>query len=360
MSKSRASVTEVFICRWFSEVEILLNDYKEVLNDPERIFNMDETGMCPTTTRAVVIAEQGKPAYNVSASSDKENITILFTVNAAGEIAPSLTVFAYEPLPKNCIDKAPKGWRIGKTENGWMTSASFFEYFANIFHPYLLEKQTTFPVIVFLDEHKSHMSYHLSEFCKAKDIILVCLPPNTTHIMQPLDVAFFAPLKKMWNKVIQTWRIHHEGIGLHKFDIPTVLSDIIRRGNFVKDIQSGFKCCGLYSFDVNGFNYRKCLQQHRTASTTNINHKNHTSEPDRKYLEMLEKHIEISMLQQFKDLKTNGNVWTGDVKYQALFDTWSKVVDEVDGKIVTIRTEQSSSENSDLPILDDISDGMYK
>lgn len=201
----------------------------------------------------------------------------------------------------------------------------------------------------------------ISEFCKAKDIILVCLPPNTTHIMQPLDVAFFAPLKKMWNKSIQTWRIHHEGIDLHKFDIPAVLSDILRRENFVKDIQSGFKCCGLYPFDANSFNYKKCLQQHRTASTTNIDNENHTSELDRTHLEMLEKNIELNILQQFKDLKTNGNVWTGDVTYQALFDIWSKIVDEVDGKIVTIRTEQSLPENSDLSILDDnVLDNTYK
>lgn len=95
-------------------MEILLNDYKEVLNDPRRIFNMDETAICPTTTRAIVIAERGKPAYNVSASSDKESITTLFTVNAAGEIGPPLTVFAYERLPKNCIAKAPKGWELEK------------------------------------------------------------------------------------------------------------------------------------------------------------------------------------------------------------------------------------------------------
>lgn len=189
------------------------------------------TWMCPTTTRAIVIAERGKPAYNVSASSNKENITTLFTVNAAGEIAPPFTLFAYERLPKTCIEKAPKGWGIGKTENGWITSASFYEYFTNVFYSYLVKKQIAFPVIVFLDGHVSHISYHLSEFCKTNDIILICLPPNT-HIMQPLDVAFFTPLKKLWNKIIQTWRIHRDRNDLHKFDIPAALADIIKEKNF--------------------------------------------------------------------------------------------------------------------------------
>jgi len=45
----------------------------------------------------------------------------------------------------------------------------------------------------------------------------------------------------MWNKITQT-RFHHEKIDLHKFDIPAVLSDIIKKENFAKNIQSDFKC----------------------------------------------------------------------------------------------------------------------
>lgn len=134
---------------------------------------MDETSMWLAPKGGMVLAEKGKPTYDFSASSDKENVTTSFTVSAAGEIAPPLTVFKYERLPQACVDKAPSGWGVVKTENGWMTSAAFYEYFANIFQSYLLEKQINKPIIVFLDGHVSHMSYELSNFCKEKGIILV-------------------------------------------------------------------------------------------------------------------------------------------------------------------------------------------
>ena len=235
----------------------------EVFSDPQRVFNMDETAMCLAATGGLVIAGKGKPTYDVLANCNKENITTLFTVNAAGKIAPPLTIFKYERLPKSCIDKAPANWGIGKSESGWMTYVAFYEYFTNVFLTWILDKRITRPVIVFLDGHVSHMSYELSKFCKENEIILCWLPPNATHLMQPLDVAFFAPLKKRWQKHLKTWRINHNAYELHKMDVPAALSEIIEREDFKNTIKSGFKCCGLYPFDADGVNYEKCIQQLR-------------------------------------------------------------------------------------------------
>lgn len=96
-----------------------------------------------------------------------------------------------------------KAGGIGKTEKGWMTGEAFYEYFANVFHPYLVKEQIPLPVIVFLDGHSSHLTLHLSEFCRNNGIILVCLLPNTTHILQLLDVSVFAPLKQKWKTTVR-------------------------------------------------------------------------------------------------------------------------------------------------------------
>ena len=110
LSKTRAAVTEEFVRNWFHEVRNLLKDVLQVFDDPRRIFNMDETATFMAPKGGLVRAEKGKNTYDVSTSSDKENITTLFTVNAAGEIAPPLTVFKYERLPQACLNKAPSDW----------------------------------------------------------------------------------------------------------------------------------------------------------------------------------------------------------------------------------------------------------
>lgn len=86
---------------------------------------MDETAVYLAPKEGLVIAEKEK--YDVFTSSDKENITTLFTVNAAGEIASPLTVFKYGRLPQACLAKASPDWGIGKNENGWMTYTAFYE-----------------------------------------------------------------------------------------------------------------------------------------------------------------------------------------------------------------------------------------
>ena len=200
-----------------------------------------------------------------------------------------------------------------------MTCVTFYEYFANVFNPYLEEKQIKKPVIVFLDGHVSHMSYQLSLFCKENQIILCCLPPNATHILQPLDVSLFAPLKRNWVKFVKTWRVDHDGLDIKKFDVPAALSTIIKEKDFSKTIKAGFKSCGLFPFDPEGVNYKKCVKQKETLTLDETT--DSTEEPltKKKSLEYFENNIDIKILQQFKDLKKNNLDWNGEIEYAALF-----------------------------------------
>ena len=45
------------------------------------------------------------------------------------------------------------------------------------------------------------------------DIAFVTLVPNATHIMQPLDVAVFRPLKTQWKNVLREWRLESRQSG---------------------------------------------------------------------------------------------------------------------------------------------------
>ena len=38
---------------------------------------------------------------------------------------------------------------------------------------------------------------------RAHDIVPLCLPPHTTHYLQPLDVGIFGPLEKAYKKQLE-------------------------------------------------------------------------------------------------------------------------------------------------------------
>ena len=215
-----------------------------------------------STKTHLLIGERGKNAYEESARSNKQSITTLFAVNANGTFASSLTIFKYVRLPNSIIIAASSG--LGH----WMTAECFYEYVINVFHSLLLKEEIPLPVIVFSDGYASHFSIELSEFYSKNGIILVALFPNVTHILQPLDVAVFGPMKAKWKSFCRQWRIDHEGQEINKENVPVPLNSFIIDPSMTNNIKSGFKKTGIFPFDANSVDYTKIVK--RLAGSTAI------------------------------------------------------------------------------------------
>lgn len=77
-----------------------------------------------------------------------------------------------------------------------MTGQNFYKHITKVFYKWLLKKNIPLPVILFVDGHDSLLILlSLSEFCTEKGIIIIVLYPNATHILRPMDVLVFHPLK---------------------------------------------------------------------------------------------------------------------------------------------------------------------
>jgi len=76
-----------------------------------------------------------------------------------------------------------------------MTGENFYEYITNVLHPWVIKTKIQLPVVLYVDEHASHMTQLLSEFCFKSQIKLITLHSNSTHVIQPMDQSMFAPLK---------------------------------------------------------------------------------------------------------------------------------------------------------------------
>lgn len=271
---------------------------------------------------------KGRPqVYDESSNSDKENVTTLFTVNADGLFAPPLTIFKYERIPANVSKAAPPNWGIGKTENGWMPGKSFYEYIANVFLPFLVQSKIQLPVIVFLDGHKSHLTLHLSQFCRENKIVLVALNPNSTNILQPLDVAVFGPLKKKWKSIVRKWRMENHGKEISKADVPSALSQIISIPDMKKNIQSGFAKTGIFPFDENKVDYTKCILRKTSSCSAR---QEMDQEELNKCLQFVESKIDGELLIEFKNTKNRNHDWEGDSHALMLFDVWKSISEDAE------------------------------
>ena len=125
------------------------------MDDPSRIFNGDETGSQICTSTGPVLA--GKGTKNVYSS--KENITVMFSFLTNGKKCCPMIVYPYKRIPEKNVQSVPSEWGIARSDRGWMTCEVFYEYIANIFHPFFVSQGVIFPVVLFVDGHKSHLTY---------------------------------------------------------------------------------------------------------------------------------------------------------------------------------------------------------
>ena len=54
-----------------------------------------------------------------------------------------------------------------------------------------------------MDGHDSRRSTGFELYCKDNHIITLCMAAHSSHILQPLDVGCFGPLKKAYGREIE-------------------------------------------------------------------------------------------------------------------------------------------------------------
>ena len=99
-----------------------------------------------------------------------------------------------------------------------------------------------------MDGHESHHSTEFELFCKEHKIITLCMPSHSSHILQPLDVGCFGPLKKAYGKEIEGLmraKITH----ITKADFLPAFCIAFKAAMTEQNIQGAFRGAGLIPFD---------------------------------------------------------------------------------------------------------------
>jgi hypothetical protein len=172
---------------------------------PNDIYNCDETGMVRNTSSKYTLAKRGTKKVNITTCESRKLSTLLVCGNAAGERIPAFFVHSgmsfkldHFSIPSDCM--------VGVTETAYMNTKLFNDWFKNMFMKHIGSSR---PKMLILDSHKSHIDYELAQTAKDNGIILLALPPHTSHIFQPLDVAVFKPLKGVYKKLASEWLLNN-------------------------------------------------------------------------------------------------------------------------------------------------------
>ena len=209
---------------------------------------------CYPKSEGKVLAEVGaKDVYNMS-SADRTQITILACCSASGYVLPTMHVFPGERFKYNPLHESVPNTFLGRTKNGWMDTELFYMWLANHFVVHIPPAR---PVILLVDGHSTHIDIQITKFCQGNQIILYCLPAHTSHIVQPLDVAFFRPLKVNWRKAVKAYKDDNPGQTVTKQVFAKVFHSAWEASVKAETFINGFRDSGLYPFNPQAVDAKK-------------------------------------------------------------------------------------------------------
>jgi hypothetical protein len=102
--------------------------------------------------------------------------------------------------------------------------------------------------MLIINGHKSHCSLEFQDYCKENKIITLCMPSHSLHLLQPLDVACFAPLKRSYGDGISALarnHIHH----ISKKTFLPVFKAAYKHTFTEENACAGFRSAGLVAFN---------------------------------------------------------------------------------------------------------------
>ena len=134
--------------------------------------------------------------------------------------------------------------------DGWMDQELFDKWFCNHFLRYALCVR---PILLLLDGHSSHYCPDTIRLAAQGKVIIFALPPNTTHLTQPLDKGCFGPLKMAWQNVCHKYVADNPGKVVTKYQFSPLFKQAWMQSMTVGNITGGFKVTGVYPLNRSTF-----------------------------------------------------------------------------------------------------------
>lgn len=242
IKRVRAGVSRPILNRYFDNLEEVIRDIPA-----NNIFNYNETNFCDDPGKKLVIVRRGVKHPEIIRDTSKSSTSVMFCVSASGQIIPPYTVYKAMHLYLTWIAGGVKGARFNRNVSGWFDMNIFEDWFSTLFIPII--KNLDGPKVLIGDNLTSHLSLEVLKLCNIHNIRFVLLPPNSTHLCQLLDLAFFRHLKGAWRKTLVDWKKKNKGV-LPKSVFPQMLKKSLEFVESLKtNVKSGFKAAGIVPFN---------------------------------------------------------------------------------------------------------------
>ncbi|XP_041377445.1 uncharacterized protein LOC121389863 [Gigantopelta aegis] len=216
------------------------------------IYNCDETGCTTVSPPENIVAKQGvKQVGSITSAEKGQLVTAVYTINAAGSVVPPMLIFPRKNVRDYFTKNGPPGCIGGANPSGWINEELFLGYLKHFIRHTRCSKEKK--VLLILDNHETHISLAVIDLAKENGVILLTIPPHTSHKLQPLDVSCFKPFKTAYARAVENWMRSNPGKTITIYEIPEFTSHAQLHGLTAKNIISAFQSTGIYPYNRDVF-----------------------------------------------------------------------------------------------------------
>ncbi|SCO92408.1 related to transposase [Fusarium oxysporum] len=237
------------ICNWFRLVQNTIARYSIRSDD---IWNFDETGfiMGLIASGIVVTGAERRGRPKSVQPGNREWVTAIQAINAEGQAIDPFIVVAGQYHLANWYQDSnlPGTWAIATTANGWTDNETGLDWLKH-FNRYTTDRSVGPYRLLILDGHESHQSADFQIYCEVNNIITLCMPPHSSHLLQPLEVVCFGPLKKAYGQEIERL-IRRSITHVSKTEFFPAFYAAFQKTMTQSNIKGGFKGAGLAPFNL--------------------------------------------------------------------------------------------------------------
>jgi DDE superfamily endonuclease len=163
------------------------------------------------------------------------------------EEARRIFIFAGRQIDQTVINQLPADALVGTQENGYFIAAHFRQVVMHL-DQHGSKKR---PLLFIIDGAKGHIDLAAVEFAKSRQVDLLCMPSQATHLLQVADVAIFGPLKHYWKAACEELKrqrareSNFQERGIRRADIVPLVLQAWNLATKQENVQVGFGRTGI-------------------------------------------------------------------------------------------------------------------
>ncbi|KAF7568778.1 TolA, Membrane protein involved in colicin uptake [Pyrenophora tritici-repentis] len=241
--------------------ELLHQKITEYHLEARDIYNMDEKGfligLIGRSKRIFSRRQWEKKEVRASLQDgSREFLTVLACCCADGSSLPPALIYAAKngAIRSSWVEDIKAGEHevfVSSSLTGWSNNDVGLAWLEQVFDRYTKQRSGRWRLLI-LDGHGSHLTMEFIKYCDRHRILLMILPPHSTHTLQPLDVVLFKPLSQAYSNELTNHLYKAQGlIPIKKGDFFPLFWRAWQASFKQSTILKAFEATGIWPIDPN-------------------------------------------------------------------------------------------------------------